>query len=125
MTPSRSRNTQARLMGAIIARRFGWNNECVQKKVDAGLSRDLKTAPGARRLAIAAEYLTKVGGAFQQDTIDRLHAEILRAFPVEDRPALLAWGSALPSTAAAEYLRARLAADAGDNAASAEHWERF
>jgi hypothetical protein len=75
----------------------------VQKKVDAGLSRDLKNAPGARRLAIAAEYLAKIGAAFQQETIDRLHGEILRAFPTEDRPALLEWGRALPATAAAEY----------------------
>ncbi|HZU25146.1 MAG TPA: HAD-IIIC family phosphatase [Bryobacteraceae bacterium] len=97
----------------------------MQKKVDAGLSRDLKNAPGARRLAIAAEYLAKIGAAFQQETIDRLHGEILRAFPTEDRPALLEWGRALPATAAAEYLRARLAADAGDNTASAAHWEKF
>jgi FkbH-like protein len=97
----------------------------MQKKVDAGLTRDLKNAPGARRLAIAGEYLARIGGVFQQDTIDRLHAEILRAFPPADRSALQQWAATLPPGPAADYLRARLAADAGDNAASAQHWDRF
>ena len=97
----------------------------MQKKVDAGLSSDLKTAPGARRLIIAAEYLGKVGSAFQQEPLDRLHAEILRAFPPENREALLEWSASLTPGPAAEYLRAKLAADAGHPAAAAEHWKTF
>ena len=97
----------------------------MQKKVDAGLSSDLKTAPGARRLIIAAEYVGKIGSNFQQEPLDRLHAEILRAFPPEDRAALVEWSASLTSGPAAEYLRAKLAADAGQPAAGAEHWKAF
>src|SRR5260370_27765468 len=83
-----------------------------------------ETNPG--KLEIATEFLSQIKASFGQETLDQLLAELTRSFSGEEEAsALRAWSKGLAGNPSTAYVCARLAADGGDLASAAAHWERF
>jgi FkbH-like protein len=97
----------------------------VQRKLETALAYRLKDKPVSDKLAIAAEALAGNGAAFHGEMTDLLHAELGRAFGSGEQTKLLAWAASLNDDANRAYLSARFAADAGDAALAASHWQRL
>src|SRR5260370_11984179 len=82
-----------------------------------------ETNPG--KLGVAAEFLSQAKAPFRQETLDQILADLTRSFSGGEAPALRAWAVGLAANASTAYVCARLAADSGDLASAAAHWERF
>jgi len=85
----------------------------------------LKNEPKPGKLDVAAEFLSQAKAPFKQETVDQILAELARSFPADEATALRAWSDSLASNPSTAYVCARLAADNGDLASAAAHWERF
>jgi FkbH-like protein len=93
--------------------------------LESTLFHRLRNEANAGKLEAASEFLCHGKIPFKPETMDQILAELARSFPGDQAPALRVWSEGLAANSSTAYLSARLAADAGDLASAAAHWERF